>query len=340
MIGCGAAATDLVAAIDRLDDARLHAVHDPARERAVALAGSTGAAVHNEMADLLADPGVDAVYVGTPHHLLAPIALRALAAGRHVLAEKPAATTLAELAELDEAATRNGLALGVCFVLRGAGATRSAKRLLERGVIGDVRAVRLRAVLDKPDTYWDITWRGRLAESGGGVVLMNGIHQLDLVAHLTDRPFVTAMAQVATMTADVEVEDTAAAVLRLDGGAIVSMALAAHSSGAQGDEPIEFDGTLGRLDLDPYGAGSLRVHLRRPWGDIPAGEWVDVAFERCDGYTETLRDFGTAVRDGDPPPALAGARDAAAALATVQAIYTSAATGKISPSSPTSRCRG
>src|SRR5205085_3732135 len=110
--------------------------------------------------------------------------------------------------------------------------------------------------------------------------------QLDLVRYLTRLDVVHALGSVATLYADVEVEDSAAAVLGLSNGGLVSVVAAAHSPGASGEERIEIDGSVGRLDLpDPNGgAESLRLFT-------PAERWVDVAAGGSDMFVEFLRRF-------------------------------------------------
>lgn len=330
IVGCGGAATDVARAIGELADARLTAVHDLHVDRAVALAHPLGATVHAELEHLLRDPAVDVVYVALPHHLLAPTAQRALTAGRHVLVEKPMALDESAIRDLKQLAERERLTLGVVFELREAGPFRLGRELIGAGAIGAVRAVRIRTVIDKPAEYWTAGprgvvsdgWRSRRDQAGGGVVLMNSIHQIDLVHSLTGLRFVRAAAEVATLTAQVEVEDYAAAALRLSNGAVVSLVAAAHSPGAARDERIEIDGAEGRLDLpDPYGPGVVRAFLRRPWGELAAQAWVDLEPPTVDAHVALLRGFLHAVRTGGPPPA--GVDDAALALATVLAIYRS-----------------
>jgi predicted dehydrogenase len=154
---------------------------------------------------------------------------------------------------------------------------------------------------------------------------MNSIHQLDLVRYVTGLSFVRAAAEVATLHADVEVEDSAAAVLRLSNGGVASLVAAAHSPGAADEEEIEIDGTEGRIDLPGLSSGNaaaVRVFLRRPWERLRAGTREVVEVGRTDTYLQLLRAFVFAIEDGTPPSATL--EDAAAALATVRAIYASA----------------
>lgn len=348
LVGCGVAAHDLCRAIDAVPEARLAAAYDIVRDAAASLATPRGAAIHDTLDGVLNDAGVELVYVGVPHDVLASTAERAIEAGHHVLVEKPVAFDVADIQHLAVLAGARARVVGVMFELREVGAVRVARRLLGEGAIGRVTAVRIRTVIDKPHAYWGTSvagaasWRSRRDRSGGGVVLMNSIHQLDLVRYLTDQTFIRASAEVGTLAAPagVEVEDVAAAALRLSGGPIVSLSAAAHSPGANLEERIEIDGSDGRLDLsDPYGNGTPRVYVQRTWGDLPARRWTDLAAPRSDPHASLLAGVVRAIRHGERPPV--GLDDAEAALATVLAIYQSAAQGRAAPvmSGPATRTK-
>jgi predicted dehydrogenase len=341
VVGCGGAAVDLCRAIDATRGAHLAGVFDPRADAAAALARPRGARIHDELAGLLADPRIDAVYVAVPHDLLEPTADRALRAGHHVLVEKPMALDVTGIERLAQSARAVRRALGVMFELREIGAVRAARDLVTSGAIGAVRSVRIRTVIDKPADYWSAgptgrvvdDWRARIDRAGGGVVLMNSIHQIDLVRFLTGLEFVRAAAEIATLAAPIEVEDAATASLVLSNGALVSLTATAHSPGATLEERIELDGTDGRIDLpDPYGDGSLRIFVRRAAEGLDPGVWSTRVAERGDPYARTLAGFLAAVRRGVEAPI--GAADAAAAMAVVGAIYRSAATGRSEPALP------
>jgi predicted dehydrogenase len=121
---------------------------------------------------------------------------------------------------------------------------------------------------------------------------------------------------VATFTAPGEVEDAASATLMLSNGGLVSLAASAHSPGARDAETIEIDGTEGRLDLpDPFGTAPLRLYRTAD------GTWRDIAVDRTDSHRLMVASFVEAIESNGPVPA--SADDAAAAIATVQAIYRS-----------------
>lgn len=338
IVGCGGAAIDLCRAIDAVPDARLVAAHDQIERAAEELAAPRGATMHRDLAALLADPAVAVVYIALPHDLLAPTAGLALSAGHHVLVEKPMALDVASIHRLAVLGRDVGRAVGVVFELREIAAIREARRLIRAGAIGRVVNIRIRTVIDKPADYWRSGptgraldgWRAQRSRAGGGVVLMNTVHQLDLVRHVTGQEFVRAAAEIANLVCGVEVEDAAAAVLRLSDGGLASVTASAHSPGADHEERIEMDGTEGRLDLpDPYGHGALRLFVRRPWDGFEANRWTDIDSPRRDPHAELLRSFLRAIRRGTAVPV--GPPDAAAALAAVLAIYGSAASGHAEP---------
>jgi predicted dehydrogenase len=325
VVGCGWAASEIARVAASLPRLSIAAATDADAGRAAAYAASTGARQARDIDDLLADPAVTAVYVGVPHHLLAPIAERALNAGKHVLVEKPLALSSAEALRLGELAESKGLKLCVFFELRRSGSVEVARRLLAEGAIGQPRLVRIKTIIDKKRAYWGPpdapNWRTSKSHAGGGVLLMNSIHQLDMLRYITGLEYVRASGEIDTFTAPAEVEDAGSATLRLSNGGIVSIVAAAHSFGAKDEETIEIDGDAGRLDL-PYAFGTRPVRLFR----TSEATWTDIPTPTLDSHAEMLAAFVDAVIDGGDVPA--GASDAAAAIATVQAIYRSAAEGR------------
>ncbi|HUQ79076.1 MAG TPA: Gfo/Idh/MocA family oxidoreductase [Patescibacteria group bacterium] len=335
IVGCGGAAAELVRAAAGSVFVRIVALHDVVAARAQELAGTSGSRIHASLSDLLEDPGVDAAYVSLPHDLLAATAVAALDAGRHVLIEKPLAIDAAGLRSIRVAAERAGLEVGVMFELRAVASVAAARELVAAGAIGDIRSVRIRTLIDKPATYWTAgpsgrgsdPWRARRQRAGGGVVLMNTIHQLDLVRWIAGLEVARVAAETAAGIAGVDVEDVAAATFRYTNGAIGSLVAAAHAPGAAGEETVEFDGTAGALRLgDPYGAApDLRIHLRRAHGRHRAGRWIRIRPAAADAWAVTLDAFAAAIQAGRAPEP--GLDDGAAALTTVLALYRAAASG-------------
>ena len=160
------------------------------------------------------------------------------------------------------------------------------------------------------------------------MVLMNAIHQVDVLRMITGMEIADVTGYVGTFVADstqVEVEDTGVAVFRMSNGALGSLVAGAHVAGMTEGETIEVDGTLGSLRTpDLYGPGACSVYLRRAWRDVPPETWTAVPAPPADPFLATLDTFADAVRDHRPAPV--GAPDAAAALDVVLSLYASATT--------------
>ena len=325
IVGCGRAAREIVRASRDIPALEIVAVYDTDRARAEALGTEAKAAVAPDLDAILRMPGVTTIYVGLPHVLLAPTVERALQAGKHVLAEKPLALEAKDAMHLGTIAAAKSLKLCVFYELRRSGPVEAARKLIAEGAIGEPRLVRLRTIIDKPLSYWGTPeaplWRARRTEAGGGVVMMNSVHQLDTLRYVTDLNYTSAMGSVATFTAPADVEDTASATLSLSNGAIVSLVASAHTPGARDEETIEIDGTLGRLKLpDPFGTAPLRLYRKS------TATWEDLPTVRPDSHRRMLESFVTAIEVGPEVPA--DATDAAAALSVVNAIYESSRTGR------------
>jgi UDP-N-acetyl-2-amino-2-deoxyglucuronate dehydrogenase len=332
IIGCGGAALPVATALAGSAVAALRAVHDRSLPLARDLGEQYGVPCAVTLDELLAEPGVQAVYVAVPHDQLAPLARRALEAGKHALVEKPMALALADADALIDLAETRGLALGVFYELRHTAAHRRARALVQAGALGTLTAVRLQTIIDKRPDYWQRgltgrstnSWRASRAQAGGGVVLMNTSHALDALRYVTGLEVAGISGQTDTWVPGVEVEDTAAATLRLSNGALGSLFAGAHLAGG-GEERTDLYGTQGQMRLpDPYGNGPLELYLRRPWGDLAADTWHRLPQTPVNAYALALDDFAQAVQHGQPAPT--SGRDARAVLATVLALYESAAT--------------
>lgn len=326
IIGCGRAASEIVRASRDMPSLEIIAVCDTDGARAEALGREAGATVADDIDALLAIPSITTIYVGLPHVLLAPTVERALKAGKHVLAEKPLALAATEASRLGDLARAKSLKLCVFYELRRSGPVEAAREIIQAGTIGEPRLVRLRTIIDKPLSYWGppgaTLWRAHRDQAGGGVVMMNSVHQLDTLRYITGLDYTSAMGATATFAAPADVEDTASATLRLSNGAIVSLVASAHTPGADDEETIEIDGTLGRLNLpDPFGTAPTRLYrsATKAWEDLPT--------TRPDSHRRMLDSFVAAIENDTAVPA--GASDAAAALAVVNAIYESSRTGRL-----------
>lgn len=330
IIGCGSAAVPVCEAIAHSEWCLLAMVHDLNQALADEMAARYGVPKANQLADLLASD-IDAVYIAVPHYLLAPMAKQALEAGKHALVEKPMALTLDDADELIGLAEAKALALGVFYELRYTSGFIEARRLVQAGVLGDIVGARIQTLIDKPLSYWEMgytgrsanPWRGEKVRAGGGVTLMNASHLLDGLWYMTGLEITRVQAEMGTLVAKVEVEDTLAATLRLENGAIGSLFASAHNIGAAGDERIEIYGTRGSLRVpDPYHEQPPQIFLRESWNEIPSHVWHTLPFAPTNVFEDAVDDFARAVQRHERAPI--NGQDARRVLRIVLGMYRAA----------------
>jgi UDP-N-acetyl-2-amino-2-deoxyglucuronate dehydrogenase len=335
ILGCGSASVPVCEAIVASTLTELVAVYDVNPEVANDLSQRFYVQAVETLDEMLTNPTVDAVYIAVPHYLLTPLTQQVLEAGKHVLTEKPLATSLEEVDRLISIVNERQLTLGVFYEMRYAPAHSIAREFVQAGAIGDVVSIQIQTLIDKPLTYWQSgyvrrslnPWRGIKSQAGGGVTLMNTSHLLDALFYITGLSVTTVSAEIGTLVADVEVEDTAAATMRFNNGAIGSLIAGAHISGAHNEERCSIYGTEGQIRLpDPYGSDPLQLYLRRAWGQFKAEQWHSIPLETVLVYQRAIEDFAQALQTGGCIPI--SAQDARQVLAVVSAIYQSAAEQK------------
>ena len=328
IVGAGDIADRIMApAMRAAAGAELVAVMRRDRGAAEAFAERHGALrAFDRVDDLLADPDVEAVYVASPNDAHLPNTLAAVAAGRDILCEKPLARTVPEADEMIRASEAAGVRLATCFYQRYNARHQEIRRLLAAGRIGQVTAVRINFSSWFPETPG--AWRQDPARGGGGSFTDMGVHAVDLLRFLFgDVHEVTAF--VATLAASHRVEDTASALLRLDGGiqALVTAHWSTFDSAESRSSVIEIGGTDGTIVSwplhDKFSRGSLLVAAREGGGD-PVESAIPVP-ERST-HVALLDDFAAARNAGRPFPI--SAHDGLAAQRVLEAVAASARTGR------------
>jgi len=330
IVGCGHASLPVCEAITSSLLTELAAVYDVNVDLAKDISQRFNVPHMETFEELLLDQTVDVIYVATPHHLLAPLTRKVLEAGKHALTEKPLAISLGEIDELIHLADQRQLTLGVYYEMRYAPANTQARKLIEAGAIGRITGVQIQTLIDKSLTYWESgygnrsknPWRAIKAQAGGGVVLMNTSHLLDALFYITGLTITSLSAEVASLTAEVEVEDSASATLHFNNGALGSLMAGAHIKGAQHDECLTIFGTDGQIRLpDPYTTAPLQIYSTQPIKDLTPGQWHSIPIEPVKVYQHAIEDFARAVRSNQCAPI--GAKAARQVLSVVLAIYQS-----------------
>lgn len=230
--------------------------------------------------DALQDPLVQAVIVATPPSTHLEICQQCFAAGKHVLLEKPLELNLNRSAQLVELARKSGLQLGVVLQHRFREAALVLQQLLEAGRLGEVQAASVRVPWWRSQAYYNEPGRGTLARDGGGVLLTQAIHTLDLFRALVGVQSVKAAVVRQTRVHQMETEDHVSALLVLGNGAPGDlMATTAMYPGFA--ETIYIIGTLGSARLT---GASLEVNFLQ-------GEPLTVTSEGGTGSGANMMDF-------------------------------------------------
>jgi predicted dehydrogenase len=233
MIGCGAAiAPAHLAALSALPNVVVDALCDVDCGRAADRARVIGRPFFLDHRDLLEKQKPDVAVICTPHPLHAEIALDCLAAGTDVLVEKPMAVEAAEADAMIARAASSGLVLGVTYPERFRPAVEYARRFIASGELGSlVRVLLVEPQLRSAAYYRRSSWRGTWSGEGGGVLMNQAPHALDLLCHLLGPPS-RVWGMTSTRFHKIECEDTAQAMLEYHGGAPGYFATSTVEAGA------------------------------------------------------------------------------------------------------------
>lgn len=196
---------------------------------------------------MLAEAQPDVAIIITPPPLHAEIAIACLQAGCHVLVEKPIAIRIEDADAMVAAARANERLLGVVLQHRYRPEIRAARRLIQRGQLGKIERVEMSAVWTRPASYFQMaSWRGTWSGEGGGVLINQASHNLDVLCFLCGLPQ-RVSAWTRNLLHQIEAEDTAQAMLEWSDGALGSF----HVSTAEADikERIKIVGTRGTLEI-------------------------------------------------------------------------------------------
>lgn len=332
LIGCGDIAPTHAKALQQTKHARLVACCDVVEPSARSLGEEFGVPWTTKVDELLARDDVQLVTIATPAFTHLPLTQQAAKAGKAVLCEKPLAANLRDADAMIAACREAGVPLSTCFPLRYLGAAKWAKELISSGALGDIIEIRLRNMSEKKESYWEggfsgrtrDDWRKSKEKSGGGVVITNLIHHIDLARAVTGLEAVRAYCEMGTFVTPVEVEDLAVAALRYSNQAVGLVEGSSCFFGRTPEPDIVFLGKKGQLRFGLW-AGSAEVYLTEPAAGLPAREWVTRQFEDAT-HVEFYDELAAALRANRTPPVTG--EDGRAALAVVVAIYQAGETGR------------
>lgn len=336
IIGCGLIADFHARAISELRGAKLIGGYDRLVESAGTFAKRFRCQAFESLDEMLADPRVEVVAVCTPSGAHAEPAVAAARAGKHVIVEKPLEVTLARCDGIIEACAKSAVVLSTIFPSRFHRASQLLKEAVDAGRFGTLSLGSAYVKWFRSQEYYDSkSWRGTQRLDGGGALMNQAIHTVDLLLWLMG-PIAELSATVATLAHErIEVEDCAAATIRFANGALggIEATTAAFPGWLK---RIEICGTTGSVILEEESlvkwefakSTSADRRIVSALGDRTktGGGAADPAAIGHHGHREQYRDILRAIRRGTPP--LIDGPAARLSVEAILAIYRSARTGR------------
>ncbi|HGE72465.1 TPA: Gfo/Idh/MocA family oxidoreductase [Candidatus Poribacteria bacterium] len=326
IIGAGLIGRKRAMALPKFDNCKLKVVVDVDRKRAEELAAEFGTESETDWGKVVRRKDIDVIIVATYNKYLMPISVAALNNKKHVLCEKPLGRNIGESKQIIDAAKQSDVILKTGFNHRHHPAIAKAKELFTGGKIGKLYFLRCCYGHGGRPGY-DKEWRADKDLCGGGELLDQGVHVVDLFRWLAG-DFDEAFGYTETYFWNMEVEDNAFAIFKKDNGVVATM----HTSWTQWKNRFSFEvyGSEGYLIVDGLGGGygteTLRIGKRKPEGGPPYEEIME--FRGPDiSWGEEWKEFISAIKEGREP--LGNGWDGYQANRMIQAVYESAKTGKV-----------
>lgn len=311
VIGCGMIANFHAKAIADIDDAKLVACFDTFPSAADRLAGETGCRAYHDLNDMLADSEVDVVTICTPSGAHLEPAIAAAKAGKHVVVEKPLEVTLEKCDAIINACEEAGVVLSTIFPSRFHESSQQLKKAIDQGRFGRVTIGDAYVKWYRTQEYYDSgAWRGTWELDGGGALMNQAIHSVDLLVWLMgDVDSITA--HTATLAHErIEVEDVAMAALKFKSGAlgVIEATTAAYPGalkrieihGSQGSAVIEEE-DIKTWDFAESTSEDEEIQQRLAGKTQTGGGAADPAAIGHHGHTNQFRDVLAAINDGTKP---------------------------------------
>lgn len=325
LIGAGNISDTHARAALEIAGVTIGAVYAPSREHAAQLAARYGGTAYPTLDGLLAHRPLDFVAIGSPSGLHAEHGIAAARHGLHVLVEKPIDVSTAQADRLVNEAARAAVTLGVMFQDRLKPDVQRLKSLIDAGRLGTpILATASVKWYRPPDYYSGSRWRGTRALDGGGALMNQGVHTVDLLLWLFG-PVRRVVAKTSTRLHQIEVEDTAVATLEFENGALGT--LEATTAAFPGySRRLELTGSEGTVVLD--GDRLARIDIRNAREDErPAGPALVSESEAspvvadASAHRRIFEDFIRALTTGSAPAC--DGREGRRSVELIEAIYRS-----------------
>ena len=334
IIGTGAVAAAHAMAITNSNFADLVAVYDVVPERAKEFAAKYNAVAAETFEEFLAMPGLEAVTVATPSGFHHDPVVAAANAGKHILCEKPLDITLEKIDDMIKVCKESNVLLAAIFQSRFKGAVVAIRKALDEGRFGKVVSVSAKQLWFRDTSYYtSASWRGTWAVDGGGALMNQGSHTVDLLLYLGGE-VKKVSAHTANILHDIEVEDSAFACMDFVCGASGTLEV---STACQPGYPvtIEITGTKGSaiMKADTLARWCFTEdrpedeEIRRKFAEgssTSGGASAAMDFD-YHGHMAHVDNLARAIRNGEE--LILSGKDGRLAVEFIQAVYESSRTG-------------
>ena len=331
IVGLGAMGQSNLRHIRKSPNYMLIGVYDLRREVTIDVAGKFKAKPYESVEACINDPDTEAVFICTPHYLLAKLGSMVLEAGKHLLIEKPMAIDTVSADSMIELARERTFLVSVNYSRIFTDGVQLARRLFESGAVGDLIGVETRwsrysragyyhgAHSPSPDD-----WRLDRRRAGGGMVMMTTCHAIHYVPHILGSRVTTAAAFIPPSVLSGDVEDTLQGILQFEGGETWAVLTSNSQRGVSVNDTTIW-GTHGTIVLQSH---QVRYYTTRIVDDKKPGVWhVEKQPSSEDHFFRWLHDTARSIRQSTPLEVSAeSARDT---IATITALYRSASSGTV-----------
>lgn len=327
IIGCGIIADFHANAIVELsDDAYLVGVYDAEYDAAEKFARRHGTRAYSSVDEMLSDSEIDIVNICTPSGYHAESIIKAARAGKNIIVEKPLAISYEQIKEVERVCAEYGTVVSVISQNRYARSIQMTKKALDDGLLGKLVCADIYMKYHRSQEYYDTgSWRGTKRIDGGGALMNQGIHGVDLLLYLAGG-IKSVYAVSKTLVRSIEVEDTLSAVMEYENGATgVIQAITSVYPGYP--RRLDLNGDRGSIVLDETSIVRWDIAEKADYEDVvlqPAftsGASTPTAIS-ADGHIRQIADMIRAVRTDKKP--LSGLEDGKKAVGLILAVYRSA----------------
>ena len=321
LIGCGGISKVHLDALSHMDNVELVSVADVKEDRAKARAEQYGCAYTTDWTEYVSRDDIDVVHICTPHYLHAPMAIALLDSGKRVLTEKPMAS---EVADAEEMIRHSDGRLAVVFQNRYNEASQFIRQSIADGRYGKLLSMRAAVNWHRtPEYYTSSGWRGFFKTEGGGVLINQAIHTLDLMLYFAGKP-ASVRGHVSTdlLYDTIEVEDTASGLIKFESGLLANF-YCTTTFGT--DRPVEIELVFERATLK---TDAETLHVTQNGGTELICSSAASGAKAYWGTTHEvlLRDFYKAVEE--KRPFWIDGESALPVLKLLKGVYESSRTGK------------